>query len=142
MNGLTAFCRVSCPLSKNFRKRNSLDYSVFVGRKGMKRTLLLNAFFTLVFSGKTNAHESQVSEASGKVWSKEYFLLMEEDHVMELLNKLNLHKLMELDGIQPQLLRKLADVIAKSLLTIFERSWCGWTQQYSKVPSNLSHSVT
>lgn len=68
---------------------------------------------------------------------------------MELLSKVDLHKLMELDGIQPQWLRKLADVIAKPLSTISERSWCGWTRQYSKVPSNqqpfcdliiLSHS--
>ena len=32
---------------------------------------VLNAFFTLVFTGKTTLQESQVPENSGKVWSKE-----------------------------------------------------------------------
>lgn len=60
---------------------------------------------------------------------------------MELLNKLDLHKSMGLDGIRAQLLRKLADVIAKPLLTVFERLWHAWTRPYSKVPSHLDHSV-
>lgn len=65
------------------------------------------------------------------MWSMEDFPLMEEDHVMDLLNKLDLHKSMELDRIQPQLLRKIADVVAKPLLAVFERSW-----QSGDVPEN------
>lgn len=47
---------------------------------------------------------------------------MEEDLVREHLNKLNTHKPIRHDGMYTRTLRRLADVILRSL-DVFERSW-------------------
>ncbi|GAB0190168.1 hypothetical protein GRJ2_001482100 [Grus japonensis] len=47
----------------------------------------------------------------------------EEDWVREHLGKLDTHKSMGPNRIRPQVLRELADVIARPLSIIFERSW-------------------
>jgi len=58
---------------------------------------------------------------SGRVW-REDVPSVEEDKVWEHLNKLNTFKYMGPDGMHPHALRKLVDVIARTLLLIFERS--------------------
>ncbi|KFV02078.1 RNA-directed DNA polymerase from mobile element jockey, partial [Pterocles gutturalis] len=54
-----------------------------------------------------------------------------EDQVQDLLKNLKVHKSMGPDEICPQVLRELADEVAKPLTIIFETSW-----QSGEVPTD------
>ncbi|GAB0178742.1 mitochondrial enolase superfamily member 1 [Grus japonensis] len=78
---------------------------------------LLNAFLASVFSAQAGPQETQTLEVGEKDLP-----LAEEDRVREHLGKLDIHESMGPDGMHPQVLRELADVIGMPLTITFERS--------------------
>jgi len=82
----------------------------------------LNAFFASVFGAKAGPQESQCLELREEACRKDDLLLAKEDCVRDHLSNMDTHKSMVPNGMHPQVLRELADVIAEPPI-IFERSW-------------------
>lgn len=81
----------------------------------MEKAEVLNATFASVFTSKTRSQESQVPETRGIIWSKEDAHFIEKDQVREYLSELDICKSMVPEGIHPQVLRKLANVIVRKV---------------------------
>jgi len=93
---------------------------------------LLNAAFASVFSAKAGPQESQALEVREEACRKDDLPLVKEGYVRDHFSNLDADKTMVPNGMHPQVLRELADIIAEPLSIIFERSW-----RTGEVPKDL-----
>ncbi|KAK4807026.1 hypothetical protein QYF61_000355 [Mycteria americana] len=81
----------------------------------MEKAEVLNDFFASFFTGKFSSHTAQVVEGKGRDWENEEPPTVGEDQVRDHLRNLKVHESMGSDEMHPQVLRELADEVAKPL---------------------------
>ncbi|GAB0179867.1 mitochondrial enolase superfamily member 1 [Grus japonensis] len=83
---------------------------------------MFNAFFTSVFNTDDGPWDPSCPELEDHDCGNNK-LPADPEIVRDLLLHLDAYKFMGLDGIQPRVLRELADVIVRPLSIIFQQSW-------------------
>lgn len=78
------FCRHISSKSKTREKVDSLLNGVgYLVTKNMEKSGVFNAFFTLIFTGKTTLLKTHVPKTSVKVWSKKNLPSVKNNQVKE-----------------------------------------------------------
>jgi len=110
--------KVSIKMTFEFEKQRLLTYLMTTTMSNE----LLNVVFASAFTANAVSQAFQSLEVREKAWRMDDLPLVEEDWVRNHLSKMDTHKSIRPNGMQPRVLRDLADVIAEALSIIFERS--------------------
>ncbi|PKU41599.1 rna-directed dna polymerase from mobile element jockey-like [Limosa lapponica baueri] len=89
--------------------------------KDEEKAEVLNIFFASVFSSRVDCSPStQTPELVDRGGEQN---VIQREVVKDLLHHLDIHKPMGPDGIQPRVLRELAEMLSKPLSIIYQQSW-------------------
>lgn len=88
-----------------------------------EETEVPNHFFASVFNGKHSSHTSIKDGQQDRDWGSKVLPTVRQDQVCNHLRNIIMHNSMGPDEMHAILMRKLTDVVAKPLFTVFEKSW-------------------
>jgi len=90
--------------------------------QAMEKAEVLTDLFASVFTDKCSSHAAQAAEGKGRDWENEEPPTVGEDRIQDHLRNLKVYKSMVPDEVHPQVLKEMADEVAKPLSIILEKA--------------------